>query len=91
MLQITRGFMGYAMEYKAFSRVRLGIFHVSTDDFVKDVRSCDVFVWKEFIEKHVDSLKVFRRYLMSYFACALRAEIIKSLAVVAGRVDLGCY
>ena len=42
--------MGYAMEYKAFSRVRLGIFHVSTDDFVKDVRPCDVFVWKEFIE-----------------------------------------
>jgi hypothetical protein len=64
----------------------LGVFRVSLDDFVKDVKPCDVFVWKEFIEKHVDSLKVLGDTVASYFAGDPEAGVVKSLAVVAGRV-----
>jgi len=64
----------------------LGVFRASPDDFVKDVKPCDVFVWKEFIEKHVDSLKVLGDTVASYFAGDPEAEVVKSLAVVAGRV-----
>jgi len=59
---------------------------VSPDDFVKDVKPWDVFVWKEFIEKHVVPLKALGNIVASYFAGDPGAEVAKSLAAAASRV-----
>jgi hypothetical protein len=64
----------------------LSVSRVSPDDFVKDVKPWDVFVWKEFIEKYVVPLKVLGNTISSYFAGDPGAEVAKSLAIVASKV-----
>jgi len=64
----------------------LSVSRVSPDEFVKDVRPWDVFVWKEFIEKYVVPIKVLGNAVASYFVGDPGAEVAKNLATVAGKV-----